>query len=90
MTKPNGGRVTAAAIPAADGWAIFTSYRFNKKQDRTGNYQVSVSTNLNGISGSERRGEFFSQAIRPKRESEIKIAFPFASLENFRGFCINL
>lgn len=51
MTKSNGAVVTGTAISGADGRAVFT-YRFNKRQDPTGTYQVSASANLNGITGN--------------------------------------
>jgi hypothetical protein len=50
MTKPNGNRVTASAVSAANGSAVF-NYKFNKKLDPTGTYLVSVNANMNGVSG---------------------------------------
>lgn len=51
MTKPDGKRVTASTVSAADGSAVF-NYKFNKKQDPAGTYLVSVNASLNGVSGT--------------------------------------
>jgi hypothetical protein len=51
LTKANGSVVTGAGTTGADGSAVF-NYRFNKKRDPAGVYQVSVSANLNGVSGT--------------------------------------
>jgi len=51
LTKANGAVVTATAATAADGSAVYT-YRFNKKRDPAGVYQVSAGANMNGVSGS--------------------------------------
>ena len=51
MTKSNGSVVQSYAVTSTDGSAIF-SYQFNRKRDPTGIYTVSVSANLNGVSGN--------------------------------------
>jgi hypothetical protein len=51
VTKADGGVSTGTATTAADGSAVYT-YRFNKKRDPVGVYQVSAGANLNGISGT--------------------------------------
>jgi hypothetical protein len=51
MTKADGSTVTGTATTAANGSAAY-SYRFNKRQDPVGTYQVTASANLNGVSGT--------------------------------------
>jgi len=51
MTKSNGAVVGKTVTTGANGTAVF-SYRFNKKQDPVGTYQVTAATNLNGVSGN--------------------------------------
>jgi hypothetical protein len=51
MTKSNGVVARGTATTGANGTAVFT-YRFNKKQDPVGTYQVSSNANVNGISGN--------------------------------------
>jgi hypothetical protein len=50
MTKSNGAVVRGTATTGANGTAVFT-YRFNKKQDPIGTYQVAANANLNGVTG---------------------------------------
>ncbi|CAN5366490.1 NEW3 domain-containing protein [soil metagenome] len=51
ITRPNGTvAATGTAVSNADGITSF-SYRFNRKKDSGGTYQVSANANLNGISG---------------------------------------
>ncbi len=51
MTKANGAVVGKTVTTGANGVAVF-SYRFNKKQDPVGTYQVTAAANLNGVSGN--------------------------------------
>ena len=51
ITGPNGSVVSGSATTATNGSASF-SYKFNRKKDPLGTYQVSVNASLNGISGS--------------------------------------
>ena len=51
VTKADGSRVTGTATTGANGSAVY-SYRFNKKRDPVGTYQVTATANLNGVSGS--------------------------------------
>lgn len=51
IIKANGSTVSGTATTRTDGSAVYT-YRFNKKQDPVGTYQVTVTANRNGISGS--------------------------------------
>jgi hypothetical protein len=55
MTKSNGVVVTGTGTTGADGATVF-NYRFNKKRDPAGVYQVSASANINGVSGTGSTG----------------------------------
>ena len=50
MTKSNGALVRGSATTTANGTAVFT-YRFNKKQDPIGTYQLAANATLNGVTG---------------------------------------
>lgn len=52
VTRPNGTvAATGTIVSNANGVASF-SYRFNRKKDAAGTYQVSANANMNGVSGS--------------------------------------
>lgn len=51
ITKPNGLKATGNATTGTNGSAVF-KYRFNKRKDPLGTYQVAAGANLNGVIGS--------------------------------------
>ncbi|HEY0461091.1 MAG TPA: NEW3 domain-containing protein [Pyrinomonadaceae bacterium] len=54
ITRPNGTiAVTGTAVSNSNGVAVY-SYKFNRKKDTNGTYQVSANASLNGISGTAR------------------------------------
>ena len=55
VTKANGSMVMGTAATGANGSAVY-SYRFNKKRDPVGAYQVTATANLGGVSGSGTTG----------------------------------
>ncbi len=55
ITKPDGSVATGTSITGANGSTAY-SYRFNRKRDPVGTYQVTAVANLNGVYGSSTTG----------------------------------
>jgi hypothetical protein len=52
ITRPNGTiAATGTVVSDTNGTAVY-SYKFNRKKDTNGTYQVSANANLNGVSGT--------------------------------------
>jgi uncharacterized protein YfaS (alpha-2-macroglobulin family) len=52
IRRPNGTTAASGTVISNSNGVALYSYRFNRKKDPSGTYQVTVNANLNGVTGN--------------------------------------